>query len=349
MPVTKQTYVANAPWNVVELADIFRDAFIDAGLMTDWYDSFLNGNCQTRVLRIIYDGAKAFGTTFYWFMFTGETVLVSITTGWDNVAHKPTGVATPAYLDYISLDTSTAVNHMRLKLLNSSVSTTITRYTSQADPNFTYFIARCGGINFNFFFDRAKPVPWINLDKTCYTSMFWTQAYLSGSSGGWRFQRFPMILKRHHIAAQAGGGRYYDQPYFMGYSSGANEPWNYTPAYEAMGTHWYWFAGNNKTDYSPPNNSYPAPGVVLPVYFPDVNPLFTPQTNPVFSNLLISLYSPTVLPSDFGMAGHLTSNAMAIFDRYIVTPNTEEYDIIDVANSSTLQRNVSVLFLARIS
>ncbi len=58
MTVTKQTYTANATWTAVQLADMFRSAFIDAGLMADWYDSFLGSTYENRILRIHYIGTN---------------------------------------------------------------------------------------------------------------------------------------------------------------------------------------------------------------------------------------------------------------------------------------------------
>ena len=51
MAVTKQVYTAAATWTASGLADIFQSAFIDAGLMTAWHDSFLN-TVENRVLAV---------------------------------------------------------------------------------------------------------------------------------------------------------------------------------------------------------------------------------------------------------------------------------------------------------
>jgi hypothetical protein len=76
MVVSKQAYTVSAPWLNFNLADQFRLAFIDAGLMDDWYDSFETGSGSTsgernqhRVIRIIYDANKKYGTVFHWFTF----------------------------------------------------------------------------------------------------------------------------------------------------------------------------------------------------------------------------------------------------------------------------------------
>jgi hypothetical protein len=73
MAVTKQTYTASATWTASGLASIFRSAFIDAGLMTEWHDSFLN-TIENRVLEITYNGSKTYGKTYHWFQFTTSGV-----------------------------------------------------------------------------------------------------------------------------------------------------------------------------------------------------------------------------------------------------------------------------------
>ena len=50
MAVTKQTYTAAATWTAAQLATLFENAFINAGLMTAWYDSFLSGTVENLVL-----------------------------------------------------------------------------------------------------------------------------------------------------------------------------------------------------------------------------------------------------------------------------------------------------------
>ena len=51
MAVSKQAYTVSAPWLNFQLADQFRQAFIDAGLMTDWHDSFTTGSGEAGQLN----------------------------------------------------------------------------------------------------------------------------------------------------------------------------------------------------------------------------------------------------------------------------------------------------------
>ena len=82
MACTKETYTAAATWTPAQLAQLFEDAFIDAGLMTAWYDSFADSGIENRVLEITYDGTKTFGKTYYWFMFSTSGVYLHVATGW---------------------------------------------------------------------------------------------------------------------------------------------------------------------------------------------------------------------------------------------------------------------------
>ena len=103
MACTKQTYTATATWTASDLAQLFEDAFIDAGLMTAWYDSFLSSSVENRVLEVVYDGTKTYGKTYYWFMFTTTGVYLHVATGWDAPNNVPSGTQ---YLDYFSTTTS---------------------------------------------------------------------------------------------------------------------------------------------------------------------------------------------------------------------------------------------------
>ena len=69
MAVTKQTYNINAGFTSVDVANALRSALIAAGLMTEWFDSFtISGNRICRVLRIVHDPTKTYGTCFYYFV-----------------------------------------------------------------------------------------------------------------------------------------------------------------------------------------------------------------------------------------------------------------------------------------
>lgn len=59
MAVTKQTYTLTSGWTAAGVRDMFRSAFIDAGLMTNWHDSFTGiGGAAIGVMEIAYNAAK---------------------------------------------------------------------------------------------------------------------------------------------------------------------------------------------------------------------------------------------------------------------------------------------------
>ena len=102
MPVTKQIYAISAPTRA-EVATALRSALIDAGLMTEWYDSFNVGSDRLcRVLRIQHDSTKTFGTCFYYFTISDSGIGVALATnGWSG--NVPTGTQ---YLDWHTLPAS---------------------------------------------------------------------------------------------------------------------------------------------------------------------------------------------------------------------------------------------------
>jgi len=78
MAVTKQTYNINAGFTSVDVATALRSALIDAGLMTEWFDSFtISGNTICRVLQIIHDPTKTYGTCFYYFTIDNSGIAVA--------------------------------------------------------------------------------------------------------------------------------------------------------------------------------------------------------------------------------------------------------------------------------
>ncbi len=128
MAYTEETYTAAATWTTAQLADLFRDAFIDAGLMTAWYDSFANGGIENRVLEITYGGTNTHGKTYYWFMFSADGVRLHAATGWNAATDQPTGTQ---YLDFFATTTSDTVE--------------LVRYTSGVDADQSWFVIKSSG------------------------------------------------------------------------------------------------------------------------------------------------------------------------------------------------------------
>lgn len=335
MTVTPQTYTTNSPWAVADIASMFRTAFIDAGLMTEWYDSFLSGSVENRILEIVYDGSKTYGKTYYWFMFTTTGFYVNIATGWDATTHVPTGTIRR---DYFEAATNTVANHSFLLALSNTVTTNLTRYTSGIDSNFTWFILKNGTNEFDFHICKTAPASFIDLDKVMFSLIGGTRMTADTSTASVSFTHFPVYIERMFI----GGSVSSTAP---AYWTGANSWLSYSPA-----THVYIFTGNRSAGgtvwpSNPPSSS--GSGIYLPNGFSGVNTAYTQDYLPLFTGLPYSMYVANPMPSDFGIASHYINNNMSRYDKFIVSSGSNEWEIIDVANSSAGASWPSTLFLAR--
>jgi hypothetical protein len=89
--------------------------------------------------------------------------------------------------------------------------------------------------------------------------------------------------------------------------------------------------------------------IVLPLANSTSNPAYTADSSPIFTGLPYSFYVPSKsLPSDFGIYGHFGANTMTRGDRIIVSTGTEEWEILEVSNTSNSPTGVSPCFLARV-
>lgn len=328
MVCAKQTYTANATWTAVQLADLFRSAFIDAGLMTDWYDSFLGSTYESRILRVQYDATKAYGTTYYWFAFLTSGALLHVTTGWDPVAHVPTGTQ---YLDYFA---TTPASHLNFGLQPTSSSTPISlvRYTSGADANQSWFVLRQGTLRKVFtIFKGSNPVQsWIDLSKGFINGYHAPIPQTNGTLGLMSFGGGPLLRREITKGGALNGvtsGTYYTD-------SATDER---SIGYAAIG-----IGSNNLGNYD-----YGRPFIHLPIGVAAANPAYTANTAPVFHSMPISSYFQTPLPSDFGICFHYATNVFLTGDTLVVTSGSEEWEILDFASNATAVTGASPLFVAR--
>lgn len=342
MAVTEQLYTQAATWTAAQCATLVRSAFIDAGLMTEWYDSFLSGSMENRILEVQYDGAKTYGKTYYWFIFTGSSMYLALATGWNATTHVPTGTQ---YLDYYSTTTNAITNHYLLATWSASTSLTITRYQSAVDTNFSWFLMRNGSSSLNFHIAHSsvgnKIVPWVDLDKTFFHHFLICSSQISNLSGAIGFRQY-LLLRRSYVFGAKLRGITNVQFYGLGASGGSytNYP---VAAYQGIGN------GNNIVtnfldggDY----NMYSSP-FVLPVYFNNTNPAYTTDQVPIFTGMLYSNYLQKALPSDFGITFHYANNTMTLQDTFVVSSGSEEWEMIAFSNSGTITTGASPLFLAR--
>lgn len=131
MPVTKQTYTTPGTWTASQLANTFRSAFIDAGLMTEWFDSFANSGVENRIMELTYDAVATYGKTYLWLKFTTAGPHARMATGWDAVGHVPLGTV---YEDYYNTTTTLSSDEKLTYLHGNSVAASssydLVRFTS---------------------------------------------------------------------------------------------------------------------------------------------------------------------------------------------------------------------------
>jgi len=329
MAVTVEDYTATATWTASGLADLFRDAFIDAGLMTAWYDTFLN-TIENRVLEVQYDGTKTYGKTYYWFQFTTSGVFISVATGWNATTHVPTGTQ---YLDYVHSTTNSTGNHRTLTSLNATTTVTLTRYTSGVSSGFSWFLLRNGTTYFNFHIPGAGAtrVSWLDLDKVWFGLIVRCKGFTLSEAFRMPFTNELPLTRRGYLAAASSRDRT-ESFWFNGYAE--------------IETYQYIGPGNTSGSYSnaPSGGTY----IILPNAFTNTNPAFTSNVTPVFTGLNYWAYLNQAMPSDFGIASYYLSNTLTIRDKLIVTAATEEWEMINIINNTGSVGQASGMFLARV-
>lgn len=345
MTVTKQTYTATATWTAAQLADIYRSAFIDAGLMADWFDSFLSGSIENRILRVQYDASKAYGTTFYWFQFDTTGPVLQLATGWNSSTHVPTGTQ---YLDYVTTTTNSA-NGWRL-LSGTSVSTAeLVRYTSGVDANQSWFVFKNNNTRKAFTVTSASSSlqPWLDLDKGVYGGFYHT-FHSTGSNRNYAvngFRRGPG-LRRDLVIGTALNGSTNSNDYN---SNCANIM---ACLYGAVGNSSNNFISNASLGFAASIGFGSADerfsgALILPCNFSGTNPAFTVNSNPVFHSMPFQAYTVNPLPSDFGLTFHYATNSFSQGDTFVVSSGVEEWEVLDFAANASSVTGASPLFLAR--
>ena len=332
MACTKQTYTAVAPWTASELADVFRDAFIDAGLMTDWHDSFDSFGTENRVLRVQYDATKTYGTTFYWYQFTTSVsgVYLHVATAWNTATHLPTGTQ---YLDYYSTSTNTS-NHWNFGGTSVTSTTTLIleRYTSGMDTKQSWFLMRW--TTNRFLFTIAHPQStlqsWLNLDRGLFVGFARAIPFTTGTRGFVDFYRGPALRSDLLIGSGLRGSTS-----FAAYATTAAS--QRLIGYGAVGH------TNNSTD----NYNFNTQHIILPIGFSATNPAYPADSNPVFHSLPYTPYLVDPLPSDFGISFHYATNTFAPGETFVVTAGVEEWEVLHFASNTNAITGASPLFLAR--
>jgi hypothetical protein len=344
MAVTKVAYTLNPTWTAAQHADLWRSAFIGAGLMTEWYDSFSSGGIDNRILEVQYDPTKTYGRTYYWFMFTGGQMAVALATGWNAVTHVPTGTQ---YLDFYTTTTNATTNHRIIYSWTTTTTLTITRYTSQTNSSFSWYVIRNGtSSTSNFHISNAAVGPkistWYDLNRVFFHHILIMSIGNQGNSGHIRPFQYLALRRSYHPYGMALRGETYNGYYGLG----TDNPYPTLPVAN--------FAAVGNVNVNPPTNivlgnSYSVwngSPTYLPVAFNNTNPAFTTNVNPVFTGAQYSQFLFESLPEDFGLSFHYANNTMAVQDTLVVTAGVEEWEMINVSNN-TITTGASGMFLAR--
>jgi hypothetical protein len=333
MACTKETYTATATWTASQLADLFRDAFIDAGLMTAWFDSFLSGSIENRILEVTYDGTKAYGKTYYWFMFSTSGVFLHVATGWNAATDQPTGTQ---YLDFFATTTNSTANHWQMFAAATSNTVELVRYTSGVDADQSWFvIKRSGGVDrtFTIINDALTVQAWLDLGKGFFNGFSdVAPTTVNARSGQIAFQRGPTLRRDLLVGAGLNAATSASEYNSAGWQTSRN-----ILAYSAVGRSTAGLGNNYNTT---------SPSIILPTALSSVNPAYAANSNPVFHSLPFNPYVAESLPSDFGLTFHYASNAFDPGDTLVVSSGTEEWEVLDSA-ANTVDTGATPLFLAR--
>jgi hypothetical protein len=327
MAVTKQTYTAAATWTAAQLATLFEDAFVDAGLMTAWFDSFLSGTVENRILEITYNGAKTYGKTYYWFTFTTTAIGVSVATGWNAATDVPTGTA---LLDFFATTTNTQANHYIVRTgLATGTAAELVRYT---DSGYSWFAFRNGAAPTPFFIAPAATgiAPWIDLDKVLFHHFILGVPSVTAATGTSRaFVSFVSAfgLRRSY------------------WTQGILRDRTTVPLYlETHITLAYTAQGNS---ISTTTNYVETSSVLVPYGFNNTNTAYTADYFPIVNGYSYSNYTTSNMPADFGIFFNYGVTVFAFGDRIVVTAGVEEWEVYGFANN-TDARNASALIVARV-
>lgn len=331
MAVTKQVYTLDANWTAASHASTYRSAFIDAGLMTEWFDSFLSGTIENRILRVVHDANKTYGTTFYWFMFTTTGVSTHVALSWNATTHVPSGTQ---YLDYFSTTTNATTNHYSLvSALATTTSATLTRYTSGINTSCTWFVFIQAGVRYRFLipYGAYTATSFVNLNVNAFNGMTSLNANTTSYGAELYFFQLGGITRRVLLGSAMLRGNTSTSSYI--------QAWR-TNSYGSIG---------NVSNSSPLNSiNISTPNTYLPAAFLNTNTSLTADYSPVYTSIAISPYLP-VMPADFALAPYFASGAIATGDTLVVSPGLEEYDVffVRLAGEPTTSGTGHLLFLIR--
>lgn len=353
MAVIKQTYTMNAGFTSTDVATALRSALIDAGLMTEWYDSFvISGNTICRVLAIVHDATKTYGTSFYYFVITDSWIGVALATnGWKTSGTAPINIPTGTqYLDWHTLpaniSTGASGGATSIFSYSSTSNLALIRFTSSNDTKQSWFVFNQSSTlsrsrPFSFLHKDTSLHPWLDLSKGCISGFTQVKASVSDRVGIVNF-RIEENLRRCLGIGQALRG--------VTSTNGSSQ-------YHAVTLNLYAYFGagaqsNNFTNNLPlsaiDNYSGRGGAIPLPVGKNSANPEYVIDYVPICTNIPWAYYTPTRLADDFGVYMHYAANDVALGDRFVVQFAINEWEVLDFGNNANVGDGASASFVARI-
>jgi hypothetical protein len=341
MAVIKQVYSETPGWTAAKAADLLENAFIDSGLMANWYDSFLSGTVENRVLEVVYDVSKTYGKTYYWFMITTASISISVASGWDTAGKVPSGAQ---YIDYYQTTTNTINNHINFSgALSTGTELQIVRYSSLLNSDISWFVLRNGSNPVPFHITPGSVIlaNWLDLNKVFFHH-FVTPSLGSNSptffAYGYASFRSNYILRRSFCC----GGSLADSTSLSGYA-------NFIPlgSYTSLGNNLSAAGSNYSSSVYVVNGAIASTTTIAPYGFNDTNSAYSSDYTPVMFGYSLSPYIKTDMPNDMAIAFAYTISALAYGDRIVVSAGSEEWEVLSFVNT-TLSRSPAPMLLARV-
>lgn len=332
MAVTKQTYSASATWTASGAATLLRSAFIDAGLMTEWFDSFTSSGIENRILEVAYNSSKTYGKCYYWFMIDTTGIRVAVASGWNASTDAPTGTQ---YVDYFSTATNTTANHVSISgALSTGTQLDVVRYTSGISSSYSWFVIRNGSSPAPFFIAPASApiVSWLDLSKFLFHHLIIPSYTFSASAS-------TQLAETRFVDVYALRRSYRDGQGIRSSTSAYAFATNVSPL------HAYRSAANSGG--SPSTTLATSGNIAVPYGFNLANSAFSSDYTPVIFGYSYSPYITQAMPADFGLQFSYLSSAFSFGDRVVVSAGVEEWEVMDFRNNSTTTSG-SPLLLARV-
>lgn len=342
MAVTKEVYTVPAGFTTTAVIGLLEQAFIDAGLMVGWHDSFSIGGRSFGVFECVYDPLKTFGTTYYLISADANRVGVNVGTGWDTGTNEFTGVqfldyyVQPPNVDPYGNYRGTAITDPMYYSNASSLS--LYRYTSTASATQSWFVFQQGlsvSNPFAIHHPAQSLYSWLNLDLGMIPGLYTVATSTASTTGNTTFFMQENIRRAYPCGQTLTGytSTYYGNQRFNGIYLGM-----------------YSYAGSGKTSNAPTENlAFGANGkTVLPIASAAANPAYAQDYNPICSELPWTSFSPGPLATDFGVYMHYANNTLNFEDRFVVDPGVEEWEILDCTNNAVVTTAASSTFIARV-